>query len=50
MIEMPIAEFFSQGKVDEFRQVEYQILMEMAQYTRLILSTGGGIVEKNENV
>jgi hypothetical protein len=40
MIEMPIAEFFEQGKVDEFRQVEYQILMEMSQYTRLTLATG----------
>jgi len=49
MIEMPISEFFALGKVEEFRQVEYQILMEMAQYTRLVLATGGGIVERNDN-
>jgi shikimate kinase len=51
MIEMPISEFF--GKSDEnvntFRNLEYQILMELAQYTRVVISTGGGIVEKNEN-
>jgi shikimate kinase len=49
MIDMPIADFFAQGKVDEFRQLEYQILMELAQYTRVAVSTGGGIVLKNEN-
>jgi shikimate kinase len=40
MIEMPIAEFFAQGKVEQFRDVEYQVLMELAQYTRLVISTG----------
>lgn len=50
MIEMPISEFFKQENGEaEFRQVEYQILMEMAQYTRIVLATGGGIVERNEN-
>lgn len=49
MIEMPITEFFKSGNIEEFRQVEYKILMEMSQYTRLVISTGGGIVIKNEN-
>ena len=49
MIEMPISEFFAQGKETEFRQVEYQVLMELSQYMRVIVSTGGGIVLKNEN-
>ena len=49
MIEMPIADFFAQGKETQFRDLEYQILMEMSQYTRIVLSTGGGIVERNEN-
>ena len=49
MIEMPISDFFEQGKESEFRDVEYKILMELAQYTRLIVSTGGGIILKNEN-
>lgn len=49
MIEMPISDFFAQGKKEQFRDLEYQILMEMAQYTRVVISTGGGIVERNPN-
>lgn len=49
MIEMPISDFFAQGNEAAFRDLEYQILMEMAQYTRVVISTGGGIVAKKEN-
>jgi shikimate kinase len=49
MIEMPISDFFNQGREDEFRQLESEILMQMVQYTRVVISTGGGIVMKNEN-
>ena len=49
MIEMPIADFFVQNGEEEFRQVEHKILLELAQYTRTVISTGGGIVEFNEN-
>jgi shikimate kinase len=49
MIEMPISEYFAQGNQESFRDVEYQVLMELAQYTRLVISTGGGIVERNMN-
>ena len=49
MIEKPISNFFEEGKKEEFRDLEYQILMEMSQYTRVVISTGGGIVERNTN-
>lgn len=49
MIEMPISDFFAQGKEDEFRELEYQVLMEMSQYTRVIVATGGGAVMQNKN-
>lgn len=49
MIEMPIADFFAKDGEKEFRQVEHKILLELAQYTRTVISTGGGIVEMNEN-
>eukprot|EP01038_Epipyxis_sp_PR26KG_P010349 gene10349-13905_t len=49
MIEMPISQFFANGNETEFRQLEYQILMELSQYTRVVISTGGGIILKNEN-
>ena len=37
---MPIAEFFAQGKEADFRELEYKILMQMVQYTRVVISTG----------
>jgi shikimate kinase len=49
MIEMPISKYFSDGNESQFRELEYQILMELSQYTRLVVATGGGIVLKNEN-
>jgi shikimate kinase len=51
MIEMPIATYFAQSEenIASFRQLEQQILQELAQYTRVVISTGGGIVERNEN-
>jgi shikimate kinase len=49
MIEMPIADFFAKDGEQEFRQVEHKILLELAQYTRTVISTGGGIVEFSEN-
>ncbi len=51
MIEMPISTYFAQSdeNIATFRQLEQQILQELSQYTRVVISTGGGIVEKNEN-
>ena len=49
MIEMPISKFFAEGRESEFRQLEYDILMDLSQYTRVVVATGGGIVMKNEN-
>ena len=49
MIEMPIADFFAAGNEEVFREMEYKILMDLAQYVRVVVSTGGGIVERNTN-
>jgi shikimate kinase len=49
MIEMPISDFFAEGREPEFRKLEYDILMDLSQYTRVVVATGGGIVMKNEN-
>lgn len=49
LIEMPIAQFFAEGRESEFREVEYQVLMQLSQYTRVVVATGGGIVVKKEN-
>lgn len=49
MIEMPISQFFAEGGEKEFRDLENRILMEISQYTSVVVSTGGGIVINNEN-
>jgi len=51
MIEMPISEYFKKSEENpaKFRDLEQQVLQELSQYTRLVVSTGGGIVERNEN-
>ena len=51
MCEMSIADYFASetGGEANFRELEYKILMELGQYTRTVVSTGGGIVVKQEN-
>lgn len=49
MIAMPISNYFEAGREQEFRELENQILMEICQYTKIVVSTGGGIVMRNEN-
>ena len=44
-----IEEFFENYGEDEFRKKESQILKEFSKKTGLIISCGGGIVEKSEN-
>lgn len=49
MIEMPIAQFFQQECEEKFRDVEHQVLSQLAQYTRVVVATGGGIVTQPKN-
>lgn len=44
-----ISEIFAAVGEDEFRLIESQVLSEVSAYTRLVVSTGGGIVTKQEN-
>jgi shikimate kinase len=44
-----IPDIFQSTGEAEFRQIESQILGEIAAYTRLVVATGGGIVIKKEN-
>jgi shikimate kinase len=46
---LSIRELFAQSGEAEFRQLESQVLAELAPYTRLAIATGGGIVLKREN-
>ncbi len=44
-----INEIFVAVGEDEFRSIESQVLSEVSAYTKLVVSTGGGIVIKQEN-
>jgi shikimate kinase len=44
-----INEIFAAVGEDEFRSIESQILSEVSAYTKLVVSTGGGIVTKQSN-
>jgi shikimate kinase len=44
-----INEIFAAVGEDEFRSIESQVLSEVSAYTKLVVSTGGGIVTKQSN-
>jgi shikimate kinase len=47
---LKITEIFSLKGEDFFRQLETQTLKELCQQTNLLISTGGGAVQKKENL
>ncbi len=49
-IEMPIADFFSAHGEKEFRDIEHQVCIECSSQTGLVISTGGGVVKRNDNM
>jgi len=48
-INMSIASFFELGHESEFRNLETEILTQLSKTTDCIVSTGGGIVSREEN-
>ncbi|NER82742.1 MAG: shikimate kinase [Leptolyngbya sp. SIO1D8] len=45
----PIPDIFQSAGEAEFRAIEHQVLEQLAPHTRLVISTGGGIVLSPEN-
>ncbi|TVQ08828.1 MAG: shikimate kinase [Leptolyngbya sp. DLM2.Bin27] len=45
----PIAEIFADQGEAAFRQLETQVLAELATYRRLVVATGGGIITQQQN-
>lgn len=45
-----IAEIFAQEGEDHFRELETEVLKTLTDYDHFVLSTGGGIVLREENV
>lgn len=46
---MTIPQFFDLEGESKFREVEYQVLMQVASFTRLVIATGGGVVVNQQN-
>lgn len=44
-----ISQIFANTGEAEFRKLETQVLAELSPYTRLVISTGGGIVSQSKN-
>lgn len=44
-----ISQIFATSGESDFRQLETQVLSELSAYTRLVVSTGGGIVSQRQN-
>jgi shikimate kinase len=44
-----ISDFFAEQGEAAFRDIETQVLAQLAAYTRLVVATGGGIVLKQQN-
>ncbi len=49
-IGMPIREFFVQYGEEKFRDIETAVVWEAAKKTHCILSCGGGIIKRKENI
>ncbi len=49
-IGMPIANFFATKGEAAFRQIEAEVVAELSSANGLVISTGGGVVKKQENI
>lgn len=49
-IKMPISEYFRLYGEQKFREIENRIAIELSKRNRLIISTGGGVIKKEENI
>ncbi len=46
----PISEFLNKDSEEEFRKIESDVISELAKRNNLIISTGGGVIKKEENI
>lgn len=46
----PISEIFATDGEEFFRQLEHDLVKEMRSWTRTVISTGGGLITKNDNL
>lgn len=49
-IKMPISDFFKLYGEEKFREIETEVAKNLSKRSHLIISTGGGVVKKEENL
>ena len=47
---MPISNFLNKDSEDAFRDIEEQVIAEVAKKNNLIISTGGGVIKRKNNI
>lgn len=50
VIKMPIKEFLNPTTEKEFREIEHQVVVKLARLNNQIISTGGGVGTRSDNV
>lgn len=49
-IKMPISNFLTKDNEKEFRDIEEEVIKEVSSKNNLIISTGGGVIKRNNNI
>ena len=49
-LNMPISSFLNKDTENEFRNIETNIIDEISKQNNLIISTGGGVIKRKENI
>ena len=49
-LKMPISSFLNKDTEKEFRDIETKVINEISKQNNLIISTGGGVIKKEENI
>jgi len=49
-MKMPITDIFASFGEAKFRELEHQVIIDNHQYTPLIISTGGGVIKRADNI
>ncbi len=49
-IKMPISNFLTKDNEKEFRDIEEEVIKEVSSKNNLIISTGGGIIKRDNNI
>lgn len=49
-INMPISSFLNKDNESDFRDIESEVIDNVSKYNNVIISTGGGVIKRNDNI